>query len=391
MGAPSKAGPALRALRKGQVERAMELFKKLLIQDPNDVGCLVGMARAQLSRKRYEDAVPLLKTVLSFVPDHTEAQSHLALIDLMGGKAQALDVLRRLSMSKKAGFFEFFNVATAAVLAGDDHGAQVAFERAQAADPKNPQVRVELGRLRMRRGQHREAIADFQKAAELSPSDPLPVLLLSAAMAGNGDFALGAEAVGKAILAMPQSAPLHERMVELSLLAGWPQKAIKSAMALRQINRLNPSYAYMHGMAMLASGLVPEARHIFAETLKKVPQATAVRQALAQTLQLMGEDAAAQSVLEEAVQQTPAEAGPAGDLALLHLKAADGASRAQKVLRRALEAHPAHPALLLNLAAALAKGGDRAGARAQAQKAQAAAGADPVLAGQAAALLKTLA
>src|SRR5687767_5929204 len=174
MGAPSKAGPALRALRKGQVERAMELFKKLLIQDPNDVGCLVGMARAQLSRKRYEDAVPLLKTVLSFVPDHTESQSHLALIELMGGKAQALDVLRRLSMSKKAGFFEYFNAATAAVLAGDDHGAQVAFERAQAADLKNPQVRVELGRLRLRRGQLRDAIADFQKAAELSPSDPLP-------------------------------------------------------------------------------------------------------------------------------------------------------------------------------------------------------------------------
>jgi tetratricopeptide (TPR) repeat protein len=390
MGAPSKAGPALRALRKGQVERALEMFKKLLIQDPNDVGCLVGMARAQLSRKRYEDAVPLLRTVLKFAPDHTEAQSHLALIDLVGGKAQALDVLRRLALSKKAGFFEFFNVATALSLAGDLQGAQIAYERAQAADPKNPQVRVELGRLRMRRGQHREAVADFQKAVELSPNDPLPVLLLSSALAATGDHGFGAEAVGKALLAMPQSAPLHERMVELSLLAGWPQKAIKSAMALRQMNRHSPGYAYLHGMAMLASGLVPEACHIFADTLEKVPQAAAVRQALAQALLLMGEDASAQAVLEEAVQQHPTAAGPACDLALAYLRAADGAGRAQKVLRRALESNPDHPALLLNLAVALARGGDRAGARAQAQRAQAAAGADAALASQAAELLTTL-
>jgi predicted Zn-dependent protease len=138
----------------------------------------------------------------------------------------------------------------------------VALERAKQADQKSAQVRVALGQLHFKRGDFREAIAELKVAVELTPNDPLPVLLLSQAYAATGEAGHGAEAVGKALVTQPQSAPLHERMVEVSLLAGWPQKAIKSAIALRQINRLNPDYAYMHAVAMLASGLVLEARHI---------------------------------------------------------------------------------------------------------------------------------
>ncbi len=134
MAGPSKAGPALRLLRKGQVERAAEMFKKLLGQDPADVGCQVGLARAQMARKRYDEAQVLLRQVLSQVPDHGEAQSHLAFIDFQNGSAPALDLLKRLSLSRKAGFFEFFNAGSALLQRGDDQGAQVALERAKGAD-----------------------------------------------------------------------------------------------------------------------------------------------------------------------------------------------------------------------------------------------------------------
>ena len=158
MAGPSKAGPALRLLRKGQVERAAEMFKKVLQQDPSDVGCQVGLARAQMARKRYDEAQVALRQVLAQVPDHGEAQSHLAFIDFQNGNAPALDLLKRLSLSRKAGFFEFFNAGSALLQRGDDQGAQVALERAKAADPKSPQVRVELGRLKLSQGEAREAI-----------------------------------------------------------------------------------------------------------------------------------------------------------------------------------------------------------------------------------------
>ncbi|HVE85991.1 MAG TPA: tetratricopeptide repeat protein [Myxococcales bacterium] len=388
MAGPSKAGPALRLLRKGQVERAADMFKKLLQQDPGDVGCLVGLARAQMARKRYDEAQPLLRQVIAQVPDHGEAQSHLAFIDLQGGNAAALDALKRLSLSRKAGFFEFFNAGTALLQRGDEQGAQVALERAKGADQKNPQVRVELGRLHIKRGDYRDAITELQKAVELAPADPLPVLLLSQSFAAIGDPGHGADAVGKALLTQPQSTPLHERMVELGLLAGWPQKAIKSAMALRQIDRMNPNYAYMHGVSMLASGLVAEARHILQDALKKVPRSVAVRQALAQAMQLMGEDAPALVLLEETNQAKPGDAGVASDLAVAYLKSGDAGARAQRVLKRALEEHPAHPVLHFNLALAQARAGDRAGARASAARAGQAP--DPALQERAAALLRSL-
>jgi len=369
MAGPSKAGPALRLLRKGQVERAAEMFKKLLQQDPSDIGCQVGLARAQMARKRYEDAQVLLRQVLSQLPDHGEAQSHLAFIDFQAGNAPALDLLKRLTLSRKAGFFEFFNAGTALLQRGDDQGAMVALERAKAADQKSPQVRVALGRLHMKRGEHREAITELQKAVELAPSDPLPVLLLSQAFAATGDAGHGADAVGKALLTQPQSIPLHERMVEISLLAGWPQKAIKSAMALRQLNRLNPNYAYMHAVAMLASGLVAEARHILEGTLQKEPKSPAVRQALAQVMRLSGEEQKALALLEETHQLSPGDPGVACDLAVAYLKAGDPA-KAQRPLKRALEDNPAHGVLHYDLALAQARAGDRAAAKASAAKAQ---------------------
>lgn len=387
MAGSSQAGPALRLLRKGQVERAAEMFKKLLQQDPSDLGCMVGLARAHLARKKFDEAQPLLRQVLAQVPDHGEAQSHLAFIDLQNGNAPALDVLKRLTLSRKAGFFEFFNAGTALLQRGDEQGAQVALERAKQADQKNAQVRVALGRLHFKRGDFRDAIAELKAAVELAPNDPLPVLLLSQAYAATGEAGHGADAVGKALITQPQSAPLHERMVEVSLLAGWPQKAIKSAMALRQINRLNPNYAYMHAVAMLASGLVAEARHILEGTLQKEPKSAALRQALAQTLRLMGEEAKALALLEETSQLKPGDPGVAADLAVAYLKAGD-AAKAQKVLRRALEDHPNHPVLHYDLALAQAKAGDKAGARVSAAKAK--GSTDPTVAEAAGNLLEGL-
>jgi len=387
MAGPSKAGPALRLLRKGQVERAAEMFKKLLQQDASDLGCMVGLARAHLARKKFDEAQPLLRQVLSQVPDHGEAQSHLAFIDFQNGNAPALDVLKRLTLSRKAGFFEFFNAGTALLQRGDDQGAQVALERAKQADQKSAQVRVALGQMHMKRGDFRDAIAELKVAVELAATDPLPVLLLSQAYAAMGEAGHGADAVGKALLTQPQSAPLHERMVEVSLLAGWPQKAIKSAIALRQINRLNPDYAYMHAVAMLASGLVSEARHILEGALQKEPKSAALRQALAQTMRLMGEEAKALAMLEETAQHKPGDPGVAADLAVAYLKAGD-AAKAQKVLKRALEEHPTHPVLLYDLALALGKAGDKAGARATAAKAR--ASTDPLVAELAAYLLQRL-
>ncbi len=246
---------------------------------------------------------------------------------------------------------------------------------------------MELGRLHMKRGDHRDAIVELKVAVELAPNDPLPVLLLSQAHAATGDPGHGADAVGKALLTQPQSAPLHERMVEISLLAGWPQKAIKSAMALRQINRLNPNYAYMHAVAMLASGLVPEARHILESTLQKEPKSAAVRQALAHALRLMGEEPRALVLLEETSQLKPADPGVASDLAALYLESGD-AAKAQRVLKRALEEHPDHPVLHYDLALAQVRAGDKTSARASAVKAK--SSSDLLVVELADALLKAL-
>ena len=75
---------------------------------------------------------------------------------------------------------------------------------------------------------------------------------------------------------------------------------------------------------------------------------------MARALDLAGERARAQELLERAHAQAPTEPGPACDLAMLYLEQQQD-SRAEQVLTPVLAAHPEHPQAHLHMAMALAK------------------------------------
>ncbi|NVJ25901.1 hypothetical protein HUW62_32235, partial [Myxococcus sp. AM011] len=124
--------------------------------------------------------------------------------------------------------------------------------------------------------------------------------------------------------------------------------------------------------------------------LHEAPGDAGVMHALSRALEVVGERARAEELLELVHAKAPSEPGPACDLAIALLERGEDA-RAARVLAPVLAAHPDHPRANLDLALALAKTepdrakvhAQRAGRSSNADEREQAAALERVLNGQA--------
>ncbi|MEZ4241358.1 MAG: metallopeptidase family protein [Myxococcota bacterium] len=139
------------ALDDGDAERALELCRDVLQEQPRHAGALFVAAEAERLLGDLSRAEQGYRTVTQVDPEYSPAWSGLA--------GTLFDLLR----------FE---------------EARVAALRALRADPQNPEAAMVRGMLRERRGDHRGARRDFHRAARLDPDGyPLPVPLSDAMVA----------------------------------------------------------------------------------------------------------------------------------------------------------------------------------------------------------------
>lgn len=370
--APVSCTEANRLLRMGLVREAIGEYAKLLEQAPEDKAALLGSARAWLAANQPERAREALGRLLAVDPHHAEAGAHLAMLEALAGDDAALGRLEKLAARRRPGFFAPFNLGTVLAERGDLEGARQALQKALEAEPASPFACFKLGSLALKAGQPAEAARHFEKAAELARGDWAPLLMLSRAQAAQGELGRAVKTLGDALGRAPREPGLHEEMFKLCMLAGSPQGAMKAAIALRGLAPENARYAYLHGLATLSVGLLPQARDVFEHALQQAPEAWEIKQALAQTCSLLKDRARATALLEEIVAERPGEPGPVNDLAVEYLSRPGGAERARRVLAPVVEAHPGDAAANLNMALALERS-DRSKALEHARRAAEAA------------------
>jgi Flp pilus assembly protein TadD len=204
----------------------------------------------------------------------------------------------------------------------------------------------------------------------------------------SGDVGLSAHTLIEAVELAPDEPSLYVDLVQVCLLAGSPNDALKAASELRRIDPGSAKYAYLHAMAALAGDDVVGARQILEESLRKAPDSWELRQSLAQVLRLQKEEPRAQELLEEAIELAPTEEGPVNDLAVMMLEKNQGA-RAVRPLERLLSNKPDALGARLNLALAMVQLGKKGEARPHAEAAV--KSADKSVAEQAVRLLEQLA
>lgn len=392
MATSREATEGYKLMGMGLLKEAAREFNKALGKSAQDVAALMGLARLHLARQEQELARPLLERVLQQQPEHPDARGFLARLKVeANGDPEAVKELATLASRPQAGFFDFYNLGLAMLhFRGKETVAARAFVKAIRADPRNPHAVTYLGMALLRRGDKARALKCFQRAATMAPRETLPLQLASQVLLQQGHVGQAQAQLVEALRRAPKKARLHEEFIKLCLFTGAMKPAMKSALELRLLEPKNPNGVYLHGLVMLLSGKVDEARRLFKESVEQTPKSWEAKLGLAKALQL-GENPdaeAARKLLEEAVALAPAEPGPANDLAVLYLRKPQTVPQARELLGRVLAKHPEDAGTNLNMALALLSS-DKKSAAQHAQKAR--GSTDPKVREQAERLLKQVA
>lgn len=175
----SRSSEGLRLLSLGQVREAIDAFNSALSQDPKDVKCLLGLARAQIATGESDEAIATLDKVFTLRPDHIEARSHKAYVLARKGDAKGIKDLEDVSKDRRAGYFEHLNYGL--FLAGsNDEKAQKEFELALRSEAREVMPYLELGRIAERKKDFRGALRHYLKASEIAPPNNFHPFLMRA-------------------------------------------------------------------------------------------------------------------------------------------------------------------------------------------------------------------
>ena len=332
-----------------------ELAAGLATAGAERIPALLGLARAELELARFEDALSHLDQLLALAPDHSEAQSHRALIQLELGDAQSYAHLAALAQRMEAGFAEKFNFALAAFEAESLDEAEVMLEQALTLNPRSAPAWVHRGLLAERRGVPGRANEALEKAIALAPDSALPLLLKARLEARRGELTQALATVELALgkgLTGPELAEEHTKLlIELRR----PDEAVKAARALVALTPDEGHAQYLLGLALLEAGVREEAHAVLERSLELEPEAWEARLTLARLLRDRGEADAARDLVMEGHGGSLDDPDEANTLALLLLEAHDDEG-ATELLRTLLERFPEHADTHLHLAMALSEG-----------------------------------
>ncbi len=191
----------------------------------------------------------------------------------------------------------------------------------------------------------------------------------------KGEIGKAAHLLIDAIDLAPNEAGLYRQLVQVALLAGGTDTAVKAATELRRLEPSNPEAGYLLAVASMAHGDFMLAESTLEAVAKQAPRSWQIKQAQAQVARALKKDGRARQALEEALALAPTEPSIVNDSAVLLLEL-DESERAKELLVRALAVHPADGGLHLNLALAYGKLKDLTKAKHHAERAQTAGDAD---------------
>lgn len=191
----------------------------------------------------------------------------------------------------------------------------------------------------------------------------------------KGEVGKAAHLLIDAIDLAPNETGLYKQLVQVALLAGGTETAVKAATELKRLEPHNAEASYLLAVAAMAHGDFGLAETTLDAAAKQAPRSWQIKQAQAQVARALKKEGRARQALEEAVALAPTEPPVVNDYAVLLLEL-DEAARAKDALTKALAAHPDDGGLHLNLALAFAKLKDVAKAKQHAEHAKTSGEAD---------------
>lgn len=153
------------------VARAIEQFRGILRIDPSDAESALWLARLYRLQNDHEKAGEVLRKLLENDPQSEPALEQLTQLLLDQGKPKdAIEVLKSATQnSQSPSLFDLLGDAYSQVK--DYAHAEEAYRRAVSLDPNEAVHHRGLGQVLMAQDKYSDALAEYQRLAELEPDD----------------------------------------------------------------------------------------------------------------------------------------------------------------------------------------------------------------------------
>jgi tetratricopeptide (TPR) repeat protein len=155
----------------GQYDAAESAYRRLLSKDPNSVEAQSGLAHVLTLRKQYPEAETLLRSALEHAPDNPALNAQLAALLAAQDKAEALPLLEKLHDAHPENQAITRMLGDVLTQAGDAAAADKLYAALLAANPDDTGLLIAHGQNLTRQLKYPEALAAFDKATKLDPSN----------------------------------------------------------------------------------------------------------------------------------------------------------------------------------------------------------------------------
>jgi putative PEP-CTERM system TPR-repeat lipoprotein len=349
----------------GRPEEATRWLEQAAALDPNAVGPAVNLIGQYLRSGQQEKGLNLARTLQVGHPDNPDLLDLLGKSQLANGqRAEALETYRKLSFALPRSAQALMQVAALCLVLNQPVQAEEALKGVLAIQPDFPAAQVELAELYVRKGSRDLAL---MVAGQLQRRHP--------------EAAAGYQLEADVLMSKRQAAqalPLYERAFQISPVN---ELAIKIDDALRQAGRRDEAarrldrwlaahpddvraQAYKAQTWMAERAFKPAAGLLEA-VLKRQPDNAVALNNLALAYQELG-DTRALATAEAAYRRAGEQPDVMDTLAWILVANSDkkeDSARGLTLLQKAHGLAPKARDIRYHLAAALAKNGDRAGAR----------------------------
>ena len=163
---------ALDLLRRGQVDKAVAVYRRILETVPDDVDALHFLGLALFQKGQPDEAIALVTRAVGLAPSYVDAQNNLGNMLMERGHADRAEALyRQILIAHPERPDARVNLGALLARRGETAAAEAEFRRVLAAQPQNSEVLVNLGLLLQNTDRRADALALFEQALALRPRD----------------------------------------------------------------------------------------------------------------------------------------------------------------------------------------------------------------------------
>ena len=163
---------ALELLRRGQLDRAVAVYRRILETVPEDVDALHFLGLALFQKGQADEAIALVTRAVQLAPTYVDAQNNLGNMLMERGRTEQAEALYRQILTAHPERPDA-RVNLGALLARRDEpaAAETEFRRVLATHPQNVEALVNLGMLLQHTDRRTDALALFERVLALRPRD----------------------------------------------------------------------------------------------------------------------------------------------------------------------------------------------------------------------------